>query len=96
MSSRHTTQHEVNTVEINIQAAIGTCSQFINEKGQMGELSIVIAPLKVRADQEMGKVVVVNGCNMWEACHNEDCWYSLVARQRKRHGGESEPVPRTV
>ncbi len=71
-------------VEINIQAVIGICSEFMSlEKGQKGEVSIVISPLKVAANEEGLKISVIMGCNMWQSCHNGGCWYSIEARKTK-------------
>ncbi len=34
------------------------------------------------ADANMN-LKLVSGCNLWRACVNADCWYSLAARQHK-------------
>jgi len=71
-------------MEVNIQATQGVCSEFIDEKGKKQAGSIVISPLKVTANEEQNKIVVQTGCNLWKACRNEGCYYSMAARQRKQ------------
>ena len=70
-------------MQVNIQATQGACSEFIDEKGKKQTVSIIIAPLKVTANEEQSKIVVQTGCNLWKSCLNEGCYYSLASRQRK-------------
>lgn len=71
-------------MDINIQAEIGLCTEYMGADGKKVEngVSIVIAPLKVTAEDAESRIRVVMGCNMWRACHNHDCWYSIAARDR--------------
>lgn len=72
-------------MEINIQATIGTCSQYQDKTGaEFSEISVVIAPLKVLSDEATGKLQIINGCNVWRSCVNPKCWYSIIARQSKK------------
>jgi len=70
-------------VEVNIQATQGVCSEFMDDKGKKQNVSIVISPLKVTANEEQNKIVVQTGCNLWKACHNGACYFSMASRQRK-------------
>ena len=70
-------------MEVNIQATQGVCSEFFDDKGKKGAVSIVISPLKVTANEEQNKIVIQTGCNLWKACHYEGCYYSMASRQRK-------------
>ena len=70
-------------MQVNIQAVQGACSEFIDDKGKKQTVSIIIAPLKVTANEEQSKIAVQEGCNLWKSCQNKGCYYSLVARQRK-------------
>ena len=70
-------------MEINIQALQGVCSEFVDEKGKKQTVSTVIAPLKGTANEEQSKIVIQTGCNLWKACLNKGCYYSMAARQRK-------------
>lgn len=80
-------------MDINIQATIGLCTEFVNDRGKKGEASVVISPLRVTANEEQNRVSVVMGCNMWQSCRNESCWYSVACRQKARPGRESVPGP---
>ena len=72
-------------MDINIQATIGTCSQFQDKSdAEYSEISVVIAPLKVTTDESNGRLQIISGCNVWRSCVNKKCWYSMVARQEKR------------
>jgi len=71
-------------MEINIQATIGICSEFMSAvDAEKAEVSVVIAPLKVTSEDE-SKLRVVTGCNLWQSCQNDKCWYSLGAREKKK------------
>ena len=80
---------EEEVMEIQIQATVGVCAEFLRppaqewEKPEKAEVSVVIAPLKVTSQDE-GKIQVITGCNMWRSCHNPDCWYSIASRQAKK------------
>jgi len=69
--------------EINVQAQMGVCDEFIGENGKKAQVSVVISPVKVEMTSE-SKMKIVTGCNLWKSCHNEGCFYSLAARQRKQ------------
>jgi len=71
-------------MEINIQATIGICSEFMSAvEAERAEVSVVIAPLKVTSEDE-SKIRVISGCNLWQSCHNGACWYSLASRENKK------------
>ena len=71
-------------MQVNIQATQGACSEFIDEKGKKQTVSIIIAPLKVTANEEQSKIVVQTGCNLWKSCLNKGCYYSMASRERKQ------------
>ena len=72
------------TMEINIQATVGICSEFMSAPdAEKAEVSVVIAPIKVTSEDEL-KIRVISGCNLWQSCQNGSCWYSLVAREKKK------------
>jgi hypothetical protein len=72
-------------MEINMQATIGTCNQYLREvSGELSEISVVISPKKVIADDASTKLQYIDGCNMWKSCFNKGCWYSIAGRQTKR------------
>ena len=69
-----------------MQSQIGLCSEFVNN-GKKQEVSIVVSPLKVTGIEDMTKgsaLKIISGCNMWRACENVKCQFSLVSR----------PIPR--
>jgi len=71
-------------MEIYIQATIGVCSEFMGAPdAEKGEVSVVIAPVKVTSENE-SKLRVVTGCNLWQSCQNTGCWYSIAARDKKK------------
>ena len=71
-------------MEINVQATVGICSEYMStEDGEKGEVSVVIAPIKVTYEDE-SKIRIINGCNLWQSCKNGACWYSLTAREKKK------------
>lgn len=70
--------------EINVQAMLGVCSEFIGDGGVKTEISVVISPVKVEMMPDSSKMKIVTGCNMWKSCHNEGCFYSIAARMRKK------------
>lgn len=70
-------------MDINIPATIGVCAEYMSASdAERGEVSVVIAPLKVTAEGD--KLRIINGCNLWQSCHNSACWYSLAAREKKK------------
>ena len=72
-------------MEINVTATMGICSEFMSAPdGEKGEVSVVIATIKVNVDPEGSKMRVLTGCNLWQSCHNSACWYSLAAREKKK------------
>jgi len=56
------------------QAQIGECTEFVCD-GKKQRASIIVAPLKVYSNEDLVKVI--NGCNLWKACTNLNCQYSL-------------------
>ena len=70
-------------MDINIQAQLGLCAEFMGESGEKGEISVVISPLKVTSNEGENKIAVVMGCNMWRSCKNSGCWYSIAARPKR-------------
>lgn len=71
-------------MDIYVQATIGICSEYKSEPdAEKSEVSVVIAPLKVTSEDE-SKLRIVSGCNLWQSCHNGDCWYSLASREKKK------------
>jgi len=71
-------------MEINIQAVMGICSEFMSAPdAEKAEVSVVVAPIKVIAEEE-SKIRVISGCNLWQSCRNVSCWYSLGSRERKK------------
>ena len=70
-------------MEINIGSTIGVCDQCIKD-GERVEASIVISPIKIESTDEAGtKLKVISGCNLWRACENGACYFSLKARVRQ-------------
>ncbi len=68
-------------MEITVASEIGTCEEFMEDKGGQGEaISIVISPLKVGSTDE-SNIRVISGCNMWQGCHNARCHFSSEARK---------------
>lgn len=66
---------------IYIQSTVGVCSEFM-DKGKMREASVVVSPLKITQGDNI--IRVTSGCNLWQACQNRDCHFSLVARPPKK------------
>jgi len=75
---------EEKKIEINIQSIQGLCSEFIDGASKKRDISIVISPLKVTANEEQNKIAIITGCNMWKSCQNAGCYYSLAARIKSR------------
>ena len=72
-------------MEINIQATIGICTEFkASEEAEKAEVSVVISPLKVTTEESSSKLQIISGCNLWQSCHNIDCWYSIASRRIKK------------
>ena len=63
-------------MDIYIQSVVGPCTEYMNEKRVKEEISIVISPLKIVSVNETIKVS--SGCNMFHACQNNKCQYSLT------------------
>jgi len=74
---------EEKEIEINIQAIQGICSEFM-DGSKKKEISIVVAPLKVTANEEQNKIAIITGCNMWKSCQNKGCYYSMAARTKSK------------
>ena len=67
-------------MEIRIESQIGMCEEFMaGAKEPKEPVSIVISPLKVISDEL--NVRVTNGCNMWQACQNQRCYFSAAGRR---------------
>ncbi len=72
-------------MEIQAIANVGVCTEFMSSKdADKTELSVVIAPIKVVAGSEEGRIQIISGCNFWRSCHNTDCYYSLAAREKQK------------
>lgn len=71
-------------MEINIQSTVSSCTEFLDEQGERREVSVVISPLKVSSDDSQNRIKVITGCNLWKACFNGDCYFSIKARSSKR------------
>jgi len=66
-------------MDLYVQSEIGVCNEFV--KGSKKEqVSIVISPLRVEGAKE-DQLRIIMGCNMWRACLNKACYFSLAARQ---------------
>lgn len=67
--------------DIYINSAIGACTEFIPEDStdKLEEVSVVISPIRVVQDGE-SVLKVVQGCNLFRACNNPDCYFSKAAR----------------
>ena len=70
-------------MDIYFVSTVGVCEEFrttkIKEKKLDKEsVSVVISPL--RAEGQEGNIKVAHGCNMWRACQNKDCYFSMAAR----------------
>ena len=68
-------------MEIRVESQIGMCEEFMaSSKVGKEPVSIVISPLKVISEDGVN-IRVTNGCNMWQACHNQRCHFSAAARK---------------
>jgi hypothetical protein len=68
-------------MDVYVQSMVGECSEAVIE-GKRKTVSIVISPLKlVQRDKETLKVI--SGCNLWKACQNLSCQFSLANREEK-------------
>ena len=70
-------------MEVNLQSTPGICSEYIDEHGKKKEITVVISPIKALTSNDGSAVKLVSGCNMWKSCKNENCYFSLAARQKK-------------
>lgn len=67
-------------MELKVEYSVGLCNQFCRDgQGQKEEVSVIISPLKVVGEGE--KVRIISGCNLFRACHNAYCWYSVDGRR---------------
>ncbi len=64
-------------MDIYILSTIGECSVY--EPKQEDLISIVISPIRIEGTEMNLKVI--SGCNMWRGCQNQNCQFSLAARQ---------------
>ncbi len=68
-------------MDIYISSEIGVCQEYMEAKGKKKEtISVVISPLKVQTEAEGLNLRVINGCNMWQGCSNDKCFFSTAAR----------------
>jgi len=80
-------------MEINIQATVGICSEYMfAPDAERTEVSVVIAPIKVTCEDD-SKLRVITGCNLWQSCHNGACWFSLASREKKKARPGKSVVP---
>ena len=63
-------------MDIYIQAQLGVCNEFINS-GKKQATSTVISPLKITQIEQTLRVS--SGCNMWKACENRKCQFSIAS-----------------
>ncbi len=73
-------------MEINVQATLGQCDQFIGEDREQRVISVAIAPLRVNMNEDQDKLAIISGCNMWKSCYNAGCYYSSEARKKAQAG----------
>jgi len=79
-------------MEIYLDIAIGECLNFIPRGSEAAEKTgIVIAPIKIYMDGDDTLMKMTHGCNMWQACHNVNCWYSDAAREANKKAGKFVP-----
>ena len=63
-------------MDVYFMAQIGSCTEAVFDRKKQ-EISVAIAPLRVIEEEKTIKVSF--GCNMWRACENSKCQYSLLA-----------------
>lgn len=74
-------------MEINIISQIGQCVEFMAEGAKKKEaVSIVISPIKIVNREGESDLRVINGCNLWQGCHNKQCHFSAAGRKLPRVG----------
>ena len=57
----------------------GECSEFKETLTKPKEtVSIIISPLRVEGKE--GNIKVAHGCNLWRACQNKECYFSVAGR----------------
>lgn len=62
----------------------GTCDQYQGKAGAKKETIIkVMAPLRVEG-KETDSLKLISGCNMWQGCHNPNCFYSVAGRTKPK------------
>ncbi len=69
-------------MEINVHATMGACGEYLNDKGEKVEVSVVIHPLKVQQNEVGDKIQIQEGCSLWQSCRNAGCYFSLASRLR--------------
>jgi len=67
-------------MDLYVQSEIGICTEFTMEGSEKEQVSIIISPLRVEGVKE-DQLRVIMGCNMWRACLNKACYFSLAARK---------------
>ncbi len=76
-------------MDIYFTAQAFDCNQYQpSESGELETAAAVIAPLRVEGTGTE-KLKVINGCNLFQGCHNPNCFYSIAARERSRLGEKS-------
>jgi len=71
-------------VEIKVEASPGVCNQFMDDRGKKGEVTVVIAPLRIETNEDASRLNITMGCNLWRSCMNAGCYYSLASREKKK------------
>jgi len=67
-------------MDIYIQSEVGVCAEY--KPRQKEPISIVISPIRIEGKE--GNLKVISGCNMWRACQNENCYFSMASRAREK------------
>lgn len=68
-------------MEFNLQPEIGSCDRFMPpDTMEETRAEVVVTPLKIIEEDDPAKYTIVWGCNLWNNCHNVNCWYSVAAR----------------
>jgi len=69
----------------------GTCNEFMKEPGGKKEtVTIVVAPLRVEGTGTE-RLRVISGCNFFQGCRNQDCFYSSISREKPKAKPEEKP-----
>ena len=70
-------------MQINLQSTPSICSEYVDEHNRKREIMVVISPIKALTSDDGSAVKLISGCNMWKSCRNENCYFSMAARQKK-------------